>query len=220
MRTTLTSNRYLHNYPEVNYVQKDIKGIKYVGLSIERSHAWNYRAETLDKEGADIWLMSPPCQPYVWPSLFLMIGIVTQEMDCRKERTMLDHVDSSISSSCWRRSRKSPSMISFESKPSIDTFSWRMWRDSKWVALMTSLLTLWQSVNTIIRYFQRIHKWWLGIHPVAQPIPHPKPAWQILHHSSIWALQASSRRSKNREWIITTNSEWCRVFDFSLFSIH
>ena len=40
---------YLHNYPEVNYVQKDIKGIK---------------AETLDKEGADIWLMSPPCQPH------------------------------------------------------------------------------------------------------------------------------------------------------------
>ncbi|KAK8800866.1 hypothetical protein WA588_001697 [Blastocystis sp. NMH] len=42
---------YHHNYPDVPYIQKDITGI-------------TSNANDIERYGADVWLLSPPCQPH------------------------------------------------------------------------------------------------------------------------------------------------------------
>ena len=50
---------YHHNFPDVPYLQRDITGITYCSMSI-----LNCRKYELDRFNADVWLLSPPCQPH------------------------------------------------------------------------------------------------------------------------------------------------------------
>ncbi|KAK8808500.1 hypothetical protein WA158_008401 [Blastocystis sp. Blastoise] len=83
------SEAYLHNYPETEYIQKDIKGI---------------RVKTLEKLHADIWLLSPPCQPHTRNGLqkgaddarscgFLHIIDLLKEIEYKPKYILLENVE-------------------------------------------------------------------------------------------------------------------------------